>query len=245
MIRICGLAFAVIGFVFVHIVFAYLVFWLAGFMLERTISSTAQSNAGFAIAVDLSLVTMFGIQHTFMARDTFKSFISTIVAEGLERTTYVWCSILALFFVVHFYQPVPITLWSIHNTVALIVVWAFFVIGWSIAAAAYLSIGIFYLLGVSQALAWYRDEPPPPPPLVDGYAYRVVRNPQQLGLLIAFWSTPHMTVGHLIFATTMSLYIFIGMAFEERDLAARHGVSYTNYKKRVPLLIPRIIGRRN
>ena len=244
MIRICGLAFALTGFVFVHIVFAYLVFWLAGFMFERTISSTARSNAGIAIAVDLLLVTMFGIQHTSMARDAFKSFISPIVAEGLKRTTYVWWSVLALFFLVHLYQPVPITLWSIDNTVALIMIWAFFVIGWSIAAAAYLSIGIFYLLGVSQAVAWYRNESQPPPPLVDGYAYRIVRNPQQLGLLIAFWSTPHMTVGHLIFAAAMSMYIFIGMAFEERDLAARHGVSYLTYKKQVPLLIPRIIGRR-
>ena len=245
MIRICGLAFVLTGFVLVHIVFAYLVFWLAGLMFDQTISSTARLNTGIAISVDLLLVTVFGFQHSVMARNAFKSFISPIVPLGLERATYVWCSVLALFLLVHLYQPVPITLWSFENAVALIVIWTLFVIGWSIAAAAYLSIGMYYLLGVSQALAWYRDEPQPPVPLVNGYAYKVVRNPQQLGLLIAFWSTPHMTVGHLIFAIAMSTYIIVGMTLEEQDLAARHGASYVTYKKQVPLLIPRIIPRRN
>ncbi len=234
------MAFSVTGFVLVHVVFGYLVFWLAGLIFDRTISSPSGTSAGHAIAIDLCLVALFGCQHTSMARNAFKSLSSHMVAPGLERSVYVWCSVLALFVLVHFYQPIPIELWKIDNTVALIVIWALFVTGWAIASAAYWSVGIFYLLGVSQAIAWYRDEPIPQPPLVDGYVYRFVRNPQQLGLLIAFWATPNMTVGHLIFAASMSIYIFIGMAFEERDLIERHGKRYIDYKMRVPAIIPRM-----
>jgi methanethiol S-methyltransferase len=237
------LAFSLTGFILVHVVFAYLVFWLAGLKVDHSMNSPLKTGTGFAIAIDIFLIALFGCQHTSMARNAFKSFSSSVVAPGLERTVYVWWSVLALFALVHFYQPIPVTLWKIDNTLALIVIWALFVMGWLIAAVAYLSIGIFYLLGVSQAVAWYRNEPQPPPPLVDGYAYRLVRNPQQLGLLIAFWSTPNMTAGHLIFAAGMSIYIVVGMAFEERDLIARHGNSYITYKKGVPAIIPRIFRR--
>lgn len=243
MTRKIGLAFSLIGFVLVHVVFAYLVFWLAGLIFDQTISSPSKTSAGFAITVDVFLVALFGCQHTSMARNAFKSFSSSMVASGLERTVYVWSSVLALFALVYFYKPIPVTVWKIDDTLALIVIWALFVTGWAIASAAYLSVGMFYLLGVSQAFAWYRNEPQPQPPLVDGYAYRLVRNPQQLGLLIAFWSTPNMTVGHLIFATSMSIYIVVGMAFEERDLIERHGSSYISYKKRVPAIIPRMFRR--
>ena len=243
MIRKIGLAFSLTGFVLVHLVFAYLVFWLAGLIFDQTISSASRASTGYAIAIDVCLVALFGFQHTSMARNAFKSFSSSMVVTGLERTVYVWSSVVVLFVLVHLFQPIPITLWKIDNILAQIVIWALFVIGWAIASAAYLSVGIFYLLGVSQAMAWYRNAPQPPPPLVDGYAYRLVRNPQQLGLLIAFWSTPHMTVGHLIFAAAMSVYIVVGMAFEERDLIERHGKSYIDYKKRVPAIIPNIFRR--
>ena len=243
MTRKIGLIFSLIGFVLVHAVFAYLVFWLADIIFEQTISSPARTGIVPAAAMDFFLIALFGCQHTSMARGAFKSLTSPIVPPGLERTVYVWWSVLALFVVVHFYQPIPVTLWKIDNTIALVVIWTLFVLGWAIASAAYLSIGIFYLLGVSQAVAWYKNEPQPSPPLVDGYAYRWVRNPQQLGLLIAFWSTPHMTFGHLIFAVGMSSYIAVGMAFEDRDLIARFGESYLAYKNRVPAIFPRIFRR--
>lgn len=240
MTRHAGLAFSLSGFVLVHAVFAYVVFWLAGLLPDQTISSPARTSTGNAIAVDLFLVALFGCQHSLMARNAFKAFSSRFVAGGLERSVYVWWSVLALFAVAYFYQPIPIALWRIESPIALVAIWTLFVTGWTIAAAAYLSVGIFYLLGVSQALAWFRSEPQPPQPLVDGYAYRLVRNPQQLGLLIGFWSTPNMTVGHFIFAAGMSVYIFIGMALEQRDLVLRHGDSYRAYMKKVPAIVPRM-----
>lgn len=236
--RNAALAFAVVGFVAVHVVFAYMVFWLAGLIPGRSIDSPVKAPFAWALAVDLLLVALFGLQHSGMARTLFKSWTSRWVAAGLERAVYVWAAVVTLFLVVHFYQPLPIVLWSVEQPLARGAIWFLFGCGWAIAAASYWSVGIFYLLGVEQAWVWYRGRPQPAQPFVDGYAYRYVRNPQQLGLLIAFWSTPDMTLGHLVFAAAMSACIFVGMYYEKLDLVAVHGKVYADYAARVPSVIP-------
>lgn len=233
-----ALAFAVVGFVLVHVVFAYLVFWMAGLIPGHSIDSPASAHIGRALVVDLLLIALFGLQHSGMARTLFKSATSRWVAPGLERAVYVWAAVVALFLVVHFYRPMPVVLWSFEQPLVRGAIWLLFACGWAIAAASYWSVGIFYLLGVEQAWAWYRGRPQPAQPFVDGYAYRYVRNPQQLGLLIAFWSTLDMTLGRLVFAGAMSACIIVGMYFEKRDLVAVHGKAYADYAKRVPAVFP-------
>jgi protein-S-isoprenylcysteine O-methyltransferase Ste14 len=239
-----GLVFAVAGFVLVHVVFAYLVFWLAGLIPGRSIDSPADVSFGMALAVDLVLVALFGLQHSGMARARFKAWSSRWVAPELERSVYVWLAVAALFGVVHFFQPLPVSLWSVDQPLLRGLVWLFYICGWAIAAAAYWSVGVFYLLGVEQAWCRYRGTPQPAQPFVDGYAYRYMRNPQQLGLLIAFWSTPDMTLGRLVFAAAMSVYIVAGMHFERRDLVALHGKAYADYARNVPAVIPWRLWRR-
>lgn len=236
--RAAGLVFAVVGFVLVHVVFAYLVFWIAGLIPGHSIDAPAGAPFRAALAVDLLLVGLFGLQHSGMARTLFKRWSSRVVAPGLERAVYVWAAVAVLFCVVHFYQPLPLVLWSIEPPLLRGLAWALFACGWAIAAASYWSVGVFYLLGVEQAVAWYRGRPQPAQPFVDGYAYRYVRNPQQLGLLIAFWSAPDMTLGHLVFASAMTACIFVGMYYEKRDLVAVHGKAYADYAARVPSVIP-------
>lgn len=233
-----ALVFAVAGFVLVHVVFAYLVFWLADLIPGHSINSPMKSSLAWAFVIDLLLVTLFGLQHSGMARTPFKAWSSRWVAPGLERSVYVWSAVVAQFCLIHFYQPVPVTVWSVDQPLLRGLIWLLFVCGWAIAAAAYWSVGIFYLLGIEQAWAWYRGRSQPPQPFVDGFAYRYVRNPQQLGLLIAFWSTPYMTLGHLLFASAMSVFIVVGMRYEKRDLVALHGKAYADYAARVPAVIP-------
>lgn len=239
-----ALVFAVIGFVLVHVVFAYLVFWLADLIPGHSINSPMKTSLAWALAVDLFLVALFGLQHSGMARTLFKTWSSRWVAPAMERSVYVWFAVAAQFFLVHFFQPVPVMLWSVDQPLLRGLIWLLFVLGWVIAAVAYWSVGVFYLLGIEQASAWYLDRPQPAQPFVDGYAYRYVRNPQQLGLLIASWSTPDMTVGHLVFASAMSVYIFVGMYYEKRDLVAVHGKAYADYAARVPAVIPWRLRRR-
>jgi protein-S-isoprenylcysteine O-methyltransferase Ste14 len=70
--------------------------------------------------------------------------------------------------------------------------------------------------------------------------YRLVRHPIMLGMLLTFWATAHMTTGHLFFALGMTIYILIGLHFEERDLLRQLGPTYAEYRQRVPMLVPMI-----
>ena len=69
--------------------------------------------------------------------------------------------------------------------------------------------------------------------------YRWVRHPLYIGWALAFWATPTMTVGHLLFASVLTLYMLIAIQFEERDLVNHFGDAYERYRDRVPALIPR------
>jgi protein-S-isoprenylcysteine O-methyltransferase Ste14 len=238
--RLLGVGFALIGVLLVHVVFAHFVFWLAGIFVTPNIHGPGTWPVLSAVLFNLGLVGIFALQHSGMARRRFKAFTGRFVAQGLARAVYVWAAVLALWLLVLLYQPIPITLWQVTHPLAQAPFWSAFVLGWAIAAAAYLSVGIPHLLGVSQALAWSRGAPQPTAPLVEGYAYRYVRSPQQLGLLLAFWSTPHMTVGQLLLAGGLTGYIFLGMALEEKDLLAEHGPAYAAYRDRIPRLIPRM-----
>ena len=236
--RFAGLVFAWVSVALVYAVFVYFILFLADLHLARTVDRGGSLGTLPALLVDLGLIGLFGLQHTGMARDGFKRLLAGRVPQGLQRTTYVAFSVLALFLVVHLFEPIPAIVWDLSGSPLALPLWGLFVLGWTISAIAYLAAGHLYLLGVRQALAWYRDEPVPGPPLQERLVYRIVRNPQQLGLLLAFWSTPTMSAGHLLLAAGLSVYIWIGMRFEERDLIAAHGTRYLAYRDRTPKIVP-------
>jgi protein-S-isoprenylcysteine O-methyltransferase Ste14 len=193
----------------------------------------------WAILVDGGLILLFGLQHSLMARGRFKRWLVRYIPGGLERATYVHASNLALWPVLLLWQPIPAALVDLSAVRPLMtaIYWA----GWAIVLLSSLNIDLLQLWGLRQAWSWSRGEIYQPPPFKESWLYRQVRHPIYLGLMIAFWATPQLTAGHALFAGCMSAYIFIGTWFEERDLVRKHGQSYSDYRRKVPAYLPRLV----
>jgi hypothetical protein len=182
-----------------------------------------------ALLIDAALISLFGLQHSLMARPWFKRRLS-LLPPPFVRVTFVHAANLALFALIAFWQPVPILVWDLSD-VAKDAASLLFTAGWAILLLGALSFGIFDLLGVSQMHAWYRREPEKELSLKTGVLYRFLRHPMYVGVLMAMWATPRMSVGHALLAGGMTLYVMIALRYEERDLQATYGKAYAKWRE--------------
>ena len=219
----------------------YLIGFSADVLVPKSVDSGAASPTMEAIATDLLLLALFGIQHSVMARSGFKRRWTRVVAPALERSTYVLatCAVLALMFGLW----VPITapvVWQVEDGAGAMLLWSLFALGWSLALFSTFLIDHFELFGLRQAFAHVTLRPLPEARFETPLLYRHVRHPLYAGLMLSLWAVPVMTAGRLLFALGLSAYILIGIAFEERDLLRRFGERYRDYRERVDMLIPRV-----
>ena len=197
-----------------------------------------------ALLIDLLLLGVFAVQHSVMARRGFKQRWTRIVPWSIERSTYVLFASLALIALFYFWRPLGGLVWDVAESDllrrALIGLSLF---GWLLVLIGTFLINHFELFGLRQV--WYalRDEAPPPPEFSTPGPYQLVRHPIYLGFLIAFWATPVMTIGHLLFAIATTAYILIAIQLEERDLVHHYGDLYRDYRQRVGMLLPRPASR--
>jgi protein-S-isoprenylcysteine O-methyltransferase Ste14 len=186
-------------------------------------------HPALAALADLALIALFGLQHSVMARPWFKTTVMARLPAAFERCTFVHAANLALLALILLWQPIPIEIW--HAPAPLrAVLWVAFTAGWLILLIGALSFGIFDLLGITQMRAWYRGLPLPTPRLKTGLLYRWLPHPMYVGVLLAMWATPRMTVGHMLLASGMTVYVLIATRYEERDLTARFGAAYTRWR---------------
>lgn len=183
-----------------------------------------------AAVIDLGLVGLFGLQHSLMARRWFKEGIMAGVPAAFERCTYVHAANLALFAVIVFWQPIPLTVWHIDGGFLEASLWVLFAAGWIILFLGALSFGMQELLGLEQMRAWVHGRPFQPS-LKTGRLYRWLRHPMYVGVLLGVWATPRMTVGHVLLALALSGYVLIAMRYEERDLLAQFGSRYSRWRQ--------------
>ena len=198
----------------------------------------AKLPLGQAVLIDAVLLGLFAIQHSGMARQGFKRAWTKLVQQPVERSTYVLVASATLLAVVVFWQPMPQTIWSVASQPWVLLLQVLFWMGWLLLLASTFMINHFDLFGLQQVWRYSRNLAYEPPKFVTPGPYRLVRHPLYLGFLVAFWSAPHMTLGHLFFSVMCTGYILLAIQLEERDMVTFHGESYRVYRSGVSMLVP-------
>jgi len=219
--------------------FLYLVGFTANHYTFSSVDSGLQIPPHEAAATDLGLIALFGLQHSIMARRGFKRIWTRVVPWPMERATFLLATSIVLAILFFKWEPIPGLVWSVDNPVGRFLLQALFWAGWGLVGIASFSIGHFDKFGWSQVRAYLRGEREQTPEFKTPGPYRWLRHPMMLGLLLGFWFTPEMSQGHLLLAVGITVYILIGVWFEERDLLREHGALYEDYRKRVGMLFPR------
>jgi methanethiol S-methyltransferase len=233
--------------VFCHVLFFGIYAWMAGFvgnfLVPRSIDSGTVSNPWLAAGVDLLLIALFAVQHSVMARPGFKRVWTRVIPREIERSTYVLISCVVTAVLMWQWQGIGATVWDVRQPIGRAAMWALFAAGWFMVPAVSLMINHFDLFGTRQVWLHLRGRPYTSLPFRTPMLYNRMRHPLYVGWAIAFWATPTMTVGHLLFAAVLTLYMVIAaLRYEERDLLNHFGDTYRAYQRRVPRFIPRLGG---
>jgi protein-S-isoprenylcysteine O-methyltransferase Ste14 len=218
--------------------FLYLVGFVGNLLVPRTVDHGLPAPIGQAVLVNVLLVGAFGVQHSVMARPSFKAWWTRFVPPSIERSTYVVLSSAVLVLLYWQWRTMPAAIWDVRQPAGRLAVWAIFWLGWAIALASTFMVSHFDLFGLRQVYLAWRGKPYTHIGFHARFLYRLVRHPLMLGFLIAFWAAPTMTAGHLLFSIAMTGYILIAVRLEERNLVAALGDEYRDYRREVPALLP-------
>lgn len=241
MARTFYLLFSIVSYAIFFATFLYLIAFLGDFPVPRTVDEGGPEAAlGVAVAVDLALIALFGVQHSVMARQGFKAAWTRIVPKPIERSVYVLFSSAALWVLYHFWHPIAGDVWRVENMIGKDVLWALFLLGWAIVLLSTFLINHFELFGLQQTWLELRGKVAAAPQFRTPFFYRLVRHPLYSGFFLAFWATPHMTYGHLLLALGMSAYMLVAIRYEERDLVGHFGEDYERYRRDVGMLTPKL-----
>ena len=238
MSRILGFSYGLVSYGLFFGAFLYLVGFLANALVPKGIDDGTVLPAAVALAINFGLIALFGLQHSIMARPGFKKRIERFVPASFERSTFVLASSLVLIVLLWQWKPMTQVLWHVEG-VAAALLWVLYACGFLLVLLSTFVIDHFDLFGLRQVTLNLLRRRYTHPPFKVTYFYKFVRHPLYLGFLIAFWSTPQMTLGRFIFALGMTAYILIGVHYEERDLESFLGEEYRRYRDRVPMLVPR------
>ena len=200
---------------------------------------------GAGLALDFLLLVAFAIQHSVMARPSFKARWTRIIPAAAERSTYVLATGLVLAPLLALWQPMPEIVWSVEEPVLRWSMLGVALAGWVYLLAASFAINHFELFGLQQVWQALRGRPLTEAPFQERWMYRFDRHPIMTGLLIGMWVTPTMTLDHLLFATGSTVYVWIGVFFEERSLQRQWGRLYEEYRERVGTIVPTFTSRRS
>jgi protein-S-isoprenylcysteine O-methyltransferase Ste14 len=236
--RLIALLYGVACYLIAFVTLLYAIGFVGGFLVPKSIDTGPVVPLGEALGVNILLMGLFAVQHRVMARKPFKLWWTRFVPKSVERSTYVLFASLALILLFWQWRPLAETVWNIEEPNVAMAVMGLSFVGWVIALTSTFLINHFELFGLAQVANNFNGRSVPMPQFRTPLYYKFVRHPIYLGFVIAFWAAPSMSAGRLLFATVTTVYIFVGILLEERDLIEMFGDEYRRYKHRVSMLVP-------
>ena len=236
--RILAVVYGVAAYALCLGTLLYAIGFVSGFAVPKTVDTGWTGLISEALIVDTLLLLLFAGQHSVMARKPFKRWWTQIVPASIERSTYVLIASLVLILVFWQWRPIPTTVWQITNPTMQIALIGLAAFGWVTVFLSTALINHFELFGLQQVLLNLLGKNAAEPRFKTPFLYKIVRHPLYLGFIIAFWATPVMTAGHLLFSLIATFYILAGITLEERDLIELFGDEYRRYRQRVAMLLP-------
>ncbi len=237
--RHLALAYGLLCYGVFLVAFLYAIGFVGDLLVPKSVDAPIVNIAWpRALIQDALLLLLFAVPHSVMARPGFKSWWTKFVPSPIERSTYVLKSSLLLFVLYWLWIPIPTLVWEVSLPALRVLIWGLFWIGWLLALVSTFLINHFDLFGLRPVYLFWMNQPDEPTRFRTPFLYRWVRHPLVLGFLIAFWATPTMTGGRLLFAVATTTYCLIALQLEERDLLKFYGETYRDYQRRVRMLMP-------
>lgn len=236
--RIIALLYGIISYLIFLATIIYAIGFFGNFIVPKSIDSSEMDTVAHSLIINFTLIGIFAIQHSVMARPAFKHWVMHFIPQAIERSTYVLLSSLALILLYWQWRPINMMVWNVENSVGYYALWILYSVGWLILLISTFLISHFDLFGIRQVYLNIKCHEYTDIPFSTPFFYKLVRHPIMLGFIIIFWTTPYMTVAHLVFSTVITIYIIIALQLEEHDLINYYGHLYKAYQQKVSMILP-------